>query len=618
MQYLQLYSYDELYRLSIAQPELFWQATLKLLGLRFIEPYRQAIDTSRGIQWPEFFVEGKLNLADNAVGRHLPQRSGETALVWEGEDRAVREITFGELEALTAQAANAFKALDIRKGDRVGLFLPMLPETASGALALARIGAIFVPIFSGYGAEAAAARLNDAEAKLVLTADGFYRRGSRVKLLEAARAAAQLSPSVKQLLVVRRFGDAALAANETAWDALVPGQSTKCPYQAMGSMEPFMLIYTSGTTGKPKGTVHYHAGFPIKAAQDIAHLFDLRQGQRLFWFTDMGWMMGPWAILGGLSVGGTVVLYEGAPDYPGPDRLWGLVERHRITHLGLSPTLVRALLPFGDGPVKAHDLSSLRILGSTGEPWNEEPYRWFSQVVGGGRCPILNYSGGTEIGGGILGCTLFRDIQVMGFNTAVPGVQAAVLNPQGQSVQNQVGELAVLNAWPGMTKGFWQAPERYLSTYWNRFEGKWVHGDWAMVDSAGHWTLQGRSDDTLKIAGKRVGPAELESAAVEHLAVKEAAAIGVPHEVKGETAVVFVVLRTGENPSPTLAQAISDVVAQKLGKALRPDHIVFVPDLPKTRNAKVMRRVIRAAYLGQEAGDLSALENPQAVEAIRR
>jgi acetyl-CoA synthetase len=385
----------------------------------------------------------------------------------------------------------------------------------------------------------------------------------------------------------------------------------------MESMDPFMLIYTSGTTGKPKGTVHYHAGFPIKAAQDMAHLFDLRQHETLFWFTDMGWMMGPWAILGALTIGGTVLLYEGAPDYPDADRLWAICEKHGVTHLGLSPTLVRALMPLGDEPIRKHDLSKLRMLGSTGEPWNLEPYLWFAETVGQGRLPIINYSGGTEIGGGILGCTVWRPIKPMGFNTAVPGIHAEVLDSTGKPVRGEVGELAVMGPWPGQAKGFWNAPERYLNTYWNRFENIWVHGDWALLDHEGHWMIQGRSDDTLKIAGKRVGPAEYESAAVEHPAVKEAAAIGIPHEVKGEAAVVFVVLRTGQTPSSELEKAIGDTIAHRLGKALKPEKILFVSDLPKTRNAKVMRRVIRAAFLGQNPGDLSALENPQAVEAIQ-
>lgn len=614
---LKLASYEDLYRFSLEQPEVFFEETFRLLGIEWFAPYQKVLDVSKGIEWPHWFVGGRLNLAYNAVTRNAKKRPDSAALIWEGEDGETRTLSFGGLEASVAKAAKALSSLGLVPGDRVGLFLPMLPETAIGALATARLGAIVVPIFSGYAPEAAATRLQDAGARLLITADGFYRRGGRIPLLETARQSAARSPTVEKILVVERFGGVPLTNNEIAWGQLVESQTSDAPNQPMESMDPFMLIYTSGTTGKPKGTVHYHAGFPLKAAQDLAHCFDLREGERLFWFTDMGWMMGPWAILGGLTLGATVVLYEGAPDFPAPDRLWDICERHHVTHLGLSPTLARALIPHGEEHVTRHDLSNLRVLGSTGEPWNLEPYLWFSRVVGQNKLPIINYSGGTEIGGGILGCTTWRPIKPMGFNTAVPGIKAAVLNPDGIAVRNQVGELAVLAPWPGMTKGFWNDPERYLNTYWSKNPGVWIHGDWAMQDSESHWTIHGRSDDTLKIAGKRVGPAEVESAAVEHPAVKEAAAIGVPHEVKGETSVIFVVLRPGHQSSDILAGEIAKLVTERLGKALKPEKVLFVPDLPKTRNAKVMRRVIRAAYLGQNLGDLSALENPQAVESIR-
>jgi acetyl-CoA synthetase len=486
-------------------------------------------------------------------------------------------------------------------------------EAATLLLATSWLGAIAIPIFSGYAAEAAAIRLKDAEARLLAVQDGFLRRGRRVELLPEARKALALS-GTERLLVVRRLG-LPLEGNEADY-AHLGGEAL--PPEEMESMDPFMLIYTSGTTGRPKGTVHYHAGFPLKAALDMALLFDLREEDRLFWFTDLGWMMGPWAILGGLILGGTVFLYDGAPDYPGPERLWRMVEAHRLTHLGLSPTLVRALIPFGEAPIKAHDLSSLRVLGSTGEPWNLDPYLWFFRTVGEERRPIVNYSGGTEISGGILGNVLLRPIKPMGFNTAVPGMKAAILDEAGRPVKGQVGELAVLAPWPGMTKGFWRDEARYLDTYFAKVPGVWVHGDFALLDEEGHYFILGRSDDTLKVAGKRVGPAEVETAALNHPALKEAAAIGVPHPVKGEAIVLFAVLKPGIAPNPELAEAVAEKVAEALGRPLKPERVLFVPDLPKTRNAKVMRRVVRAAYLGQDPGDLSALENPEAVEAIRR
>jgi len=614
-------AYDEFYRRSIAAPGAFWRATLAEIGIEWLEPFTRVTDLSNGIQWPRWFPGGKLNLVHNAVFRHLKSsRAGEPAIIWEGEDGAVTRLSYAELAREVGRAANMLHRLGIGKGDRVGLFLPMLPETAIAALAIAHIGAIFIPIFSGYGAEAAAMRLRDSNAKLLITADAFYRRGQSVRLAEYARHAADAAGCVKTIVAVTRMDRDFRADGIVTWDDAIqysPGPDN-IPPEPMDSMDPFMLIYTSGTTGKPKGTVHYHAGFPLKGAQDMAHLFDLRTSEVMFWFTDMGWMMGPWLILGALTLGATAFLYEGAPDYPEPDRIWSMVERHRVSHLGISPTLVRALIPSGAEPVRRHDLSSLRILGSTGEVWNPEAYMWLFNEVGQRRLPIINYSGGTEVAGGLLGCTTFRPIKPCGFNTAVPGIKTVALDESGKPVVDAVGELAALNSWPGMTKGFWQDPQRYLDTYWSRFDDVWVHGDWAMRDGEGHWYLLGRSDDTLKIAGKRLGPAEVESAAGQCEGVKESAAVGVPHPTKGETPVLFVVLLPGCEPSVDRGHAIAEKVAEALGKPLRPQEVYFVPDLPRTRNAKIMRRVLRAVHLGQEPGDLSGLENPAALVNIPR
>ena len=621
MRRLELPDYDALYAFSVERPDAFWKATLEQMGIEWFEPFKGYVDLSRGVMWPEWFPGGKLNLAHNATTRHATgERARQLALIWEGENGAVVRLTYRELDRQVAQAAASLRELGVGRGDRVGLFLPMLPETAVAFLATARIGAIAIPIFSGYGAEATATRLADAGARLLVTADGFLRRGRVVPMKPVADEALERAPSVEKVLVVRRVdgGYPMKEGRDLWWDEAVGRRPADAPTEVMGSMDPFMLIYTSGTTGRPKGTVHYHAGFPLKAAQDMAHLFDLRPGELMFWFTDMGWMMGPWAILGSLLLGSTVFLYEGAPDYPGPDRLWQMVARHGITHLGISPTLIRALIPHGEEPVKKHDLSSLRVLGSTGEPWNPEPYQWFFQTVGGGRCPIVNYSGGTEVSGGILGCTVYKPIAEASFNTPAPGIKAAVLNDEGEPVVGQVGELAVLAPWPGMTKGFWNDPERYERTYWSRFKDVWVHGDWALVDEEGYWFILGRSDDTLKIAGKRVGPAELESAAIRHPAVQEAGAVGVPHEVKGEVPVLFVVLRPEFEGSEELAAEIAEKVAEVLGKPMKPAAVHFVSDLPKTRNAKVMRRLLKAAYLGESTGDTSALVNPEVLDEVRK
>jgi len=606
MEALGFEDYAAFYRYSVEEAEDFYHQFFTHLGLPWRKPYARVVEG--GFPFPRFFPEGRLNLVEACL-RHDADRP---ALIHETEDEGVRSLRYGELYREVARVAAGLKALGVKRGDRVGLWLPMGLEAAVLLLATAWVGGIAIPIFSGYAAEAASVRLKDAKARLLIVQDGFLRRGRPVALLPEARKALELS-GTERLLAVRRLG-LPLEAGEADYQDL-SGEAS--PPEEMESMDPFMLIYTSGTTGRPKGTVHYHAGFPLKAALDLALLFDLREGERLFWFTDLGWMMGPWAILGGLLLGGTVFLYDGAPDYPGPDRLWRMASAHRLTHLGLSPTLVRALIPHGEEPVGAHDLSSLRVLGSTGEPWNLEAYLWFFRTVGKERLPIVNYSGGTEVAGGILGNVLLRPIKPMGFNTAVPGMKAAVLDEEGRPVVGRVGELAVLAPWPGMTRGFWQDEARYLETYFQKVPGVWVHGDLALLDEEGHFFILGRSDDTLKVAGKRVGPAEVETAATRHPALRECAAIGVPHPVKGEAIVLFAVLRPGHTPSPALAEEVAEKVAEVLGRPLRPERVLFVPDLPKTRNAKVMRRVIRAAFLGQDPGDLSALENPEAVRAIQ-
>jgi acetyl-CoA synthetase len=378
-----------------------------------------------------------------------------------------------------------------------------------------------------------------------------------------------------------------------------------------------MIIYTSGTTGLPKGAVHTHCGFPIKAAQDMKHGLDLHADETLFWITDMGWMMGPWLVFGTLLLGATMMLYDGAPDWPEPDRVWSLVERHKVSALGISPSLVRALVPFGEQPVRTHDLASLRKFASTGEPWNPDPWLWLFHTVGGGRLPIINYSGGTEISGGILMGNVLTPMKPCAFAGPLPGMAADVLNEQGEPVRGEVGELVIRQPWIGMTRGFWRDPQRYVETYWSRFSDVWVHGDWAAVDHDGLWYILGRSDDTIKIAGKRVGPAEVESILVSHPSVIEAAAVGVPDEVKGETLICFCVLKPGVISDESLRAELKDRIARDLGKPMMPRDIRFVRELPKTRNAKVMRRVVRATYLGTEPGEISSLENPGALEAIK-
>jgi acetyl-CoA synthetase len=612
-------SFEELLTRAADDVAWFWDATVKDLDLQFYRPYERVVDLSNGTPWATWFPGGQYNYVHNALDKHATgPLADKTALIWEGDDGATSHLTYRALWEQTNQLAGALAALGIGKGDRVGIFMPMLPETAIATFAVSKLGAIYIPIFSGYGAESVATRLRDAGAKALITADGFYRRGKVIPLKETADAAIADVESIESVVLFRRTGEAVpfTAGRDHWWHEIVPSQPTERETERTNAEDPYMIIYTSGTTGRPKGALHTHDGFPIKATQDLAHCFDVQEDDTLLWFTDLGWMMGPWAITGTLTLGATLVLFEGTPDWPEPDRLWSLIEKYRITVCGVAPTVVRALMAQGDHWPQGRDLSSLRALGSSGEAWNPGPWQWFFEQIGGGRCPIINYSGGTEISGGILSSFTILPLKPTCFSAPVPGMAVDVVDDAGNPVRGAVGELVIRNAWPGMTRGFWQDTARYEETYWSRIPGLWVHGDFARVDDDGFWYILGRSDDTIKVAGKRVGPAEIESAAVSHPAVQEAAAISIPHAIKGETIVAFVVLRPGHAPSEPLRQEIEMEITNQLGKSLKPESVKFVTDLPKTRNAKVMRRVIRARYLDLPLGDITALENPGAVDGI--
>ncbi len=616
-----LRDYQDLLRRSTTDLEWFWSAVLDDLGIEFYKRPSRVVDTSPGIPWTRWCVDGQLNIVHNCLDKWIGTAvEGREAVRWEGEEGVIRTLTYRQLFDDVSRCANALRTLGVQPGDRVALFMPMCPELIVAFFATIKLGAIILPLFSGYGADAVATRIRDAEASVLVTADGFWRRGQPVRMKAVADEAAAQCPSLRHVVVVSRLGEhpPIRGGRDWRWEGLLAGQSPLADTVRTSAEDPLMIIYTSGTTGRPKGALHTHCGFPIKAAQDLVHAFDVHTGETMYWISDMGWMMGPWEVFGMTLLAGTVVLFDGALDHPAPDRLWSLVARHRVNVLGVSPTLIRALMKHGAEPAARHDLSSLRILGSTGEPWNPESWKWLFEVIGRSRLPIINYSGGTEVSGGLVAGNVLTPLKPAAFAGPPPGIAADVVDDQGQPIRNHVGELVVRAPWIGMTRGFWRDPERYIQTYWSRFPDTWVHGDWAAIDEDGLWYILGRSDDTIKIAGKRLGPAEVESVLVEHPAVLEAAAIGVPDPAKGQALICFCVLRSGHSASPELAADLAALVATRLGKPLRPAAVEFVVDLPKTRNAKVMRRVIRSAYLGQDAGDLSALENPQAVAAISR
>ena len=619
-------SFPELMHKSTTDIAWFWESVLRDLGIEFYQPYSRIVDLSAGKATPRWCVDSQMNIVHNMLDKYAGTPTDDKiAIRSEIESGASRTLSYRELRAEVNKMAGALRQLDLGKGDAIGVFMPMVPELVIAMLAIIKIGGIFLPLFSGFGASAIVSRLKDAEAKALFTAGGTFRRGKYCSLKPIADEAAKQIATLKHLIILKQGGNwvtefVAAAVPGGRPEKPLPLETAAATTQATertAAEDPMMILYTSGTTGRPKGAVHTHCGFPIKAAQDMSHGLDLHPDETLFWLTDMGWMMGPWLVFGTLVLGATMMLYDGAPDFPGPNRIWQLCEDHEVTALGISPTLVRGLRRHGDAPVKQHNLSRMRKFASTGEPWNPEPWLWLFNVVGGARLPIINYSGGTEISGGILMGNVLTPMKPCAFSGPLPGMAADVVNEKGESIRGAVGELVIREPWIGMTRGFWRDRQRYLDTYWSRWPDVWVHGDWAAVDDDGLWYILGRSDDTIKIAGKRVGPAEVESVLVTHSEVSEAAAVGVPDPLKGEALVCFCVLRDIANASADLATNLKKSVARDLGKALAPREIVFVSDIPKTRNAKVMRRIIRAAYLGQNLGDTSALENPGSIEAIR-
>ena len=610
---------EELIERSTSDVEWFWDAAIRDLGLEFFEPSTSILDTSRGVEWATWFGGGSVNLAHNCVDRWAERTPHAPAIAWEGEEGTTRRVSYRELREASDRLANGLAALGVRSLDAVGIFLPPTPEAVVAVMACSKLGAVWLPLFSGFGADAVAKRLEDAEATVLITADGFPRRGKVVPMKETADEAVDASGSVRHVIVVDRLGrtDASWdPGRDIRWDDLLASNADRFETAHLDPEHPLFIAYTSGTTGTPKGAVHVHGGFLVKVAEEVAYQTDVGPGDLLFWFADLGWIMGPWEIVGATALGATVFLYDGAPNFPGPDRLWSIVERHRITHLGVSPTLVRALIPSGEEPVRSHDLSSLRILASTGEPWNPEPYRWFFDEVGKGRLPIINLSGGTEVGACFLSPHPISPLEPCSLRGPALGMDVAVFRPDGTVAEaGEVGELVCRTPWPSMTRGLRGDPERYLDAYWRRFPGVWCHGDWASIDEDGQWFLHGRSDDTMNVAGKRLGPAEVESILTLHPNVTESAVVGVPDEVKGEAIWCFVVTN-GEVPDG-LADELSALVAEHLGKAFRPSRVVVVPELPRTRSAKILRRAIRATVVGDDPGDLSNLENPSSLASIR-
>jgi acetyl-CoA synthetase len=608
---------EELRARSVADVAWYWDAVVIDLGLRFSRPYSRVLDLSAGVTDPEWFVGGQINVADVALSRWAEdqQARDRTAVIHEAEDGSVDSLTYAELDDRVRRVAAGLRDLGIGRGDAVALYLPMVAEAVVAFYALARIGAVAVPLFSGFAPSAVAARLADAEVRAVVVAESTVRRGKSVAMVPVIRDAVAQSPSVGHVVVVGTAGD-----GEVAWSDLTAYEPESGAAEPMEASDTLLLGYTSGTTGRPKGAVHTHAGFLVKTASEIAYSFDVGPGGIFCWITDMGWIMGPLSIVGTHANGATLVLYEGSPDVPDLHRLWALAQRHHVTMLGVSPTLIRTIRTTDTDAVASFDLSAVHAIGSTGEPWDAESYDWLAHTVFGGRVPLINFSGGTEVGGSFLAPYPIEPIRSCSLGGPSLGMDVDVVDETGAPVRGEVGELVCRQPWPAMTRGIWRDRERYLEAYWSTFPGLWRHGDHAIVED-GQWFLRGRSDDVMNVAGKRLAPAEVEAVLIGHPAVAEAAVVGVPDAKKGEAVWAFWVPRAGAGGAEGDPTAIVDElrrrVGEELGRPFAPSLVCRVEQLPKTRSAKIMRRAVRAAALGEDPGDLSGAENPGALDIIR-
>ena len=622
----------------------FWDELVDYLDVEFYEDYDTVRDDSGarrapedasgdaasrdGPQFTDWYPGGELNLAHNTVDRWAApdeETRNKVATIWEGEDGEVREVTYHELHRQSNKVANYLESVDVGTGDTVGLYMPMVPEVTSILYGCFKVGAIAVPIFSGFGVDATATRIADSACSVLFTGDGFYRRGGEVTLKDAADAAIDEAGHVEHTVVYDRLGHVESdevsiqwTRRDESWTDAIESRDDAYDSKSLDSDQECMLLYSSGTTGKPKGIVHTHAGVQMQCAKELFFGFDLKPSDRFFWVSDIGWMMGPWTLVGTHTFGNTMFMYEGAPDHPEPDRFWEMIDRHGLTQFGISPTAIRALRKHGDEWLEGHDLSSLRILGSTGEPWDPESWQWFLDEVGGGDAPIVNISGGTEICGCFLMPMPINDLKPCTLGGPGLGMDVDIVDQNGESIKHTTerGFLVARDSCPSMTKSLWSGDERYLEEYWSNWEDLWDHGDWAQRDEDGFWFLHGRADDALNVAGRKVGPAEVEGALMEHDAVNQAAAVGAPDDTTGTAVVTYVVLEEGFEESDDLREELRGVVGEELGKPFRPREVLFVDEFPKTQSGKIIRRAIEATYTGEDLGDMSSIENPEALEEV--
>jgi len=612
MDQLGIEDYKEFLRRSIEDHEWFWDIIVEILGIQWFQMYDKVVDYSEGVEWVKWYIGGRINAVYNVLDKHIDTEvERKTAFIWQGEDESVVEYSYRRLYTEVNRLASALKKRGVEPGETIAMYMPMYPETVVIMLAAMRIGAIPTPIFSGFGVEAVRHRVEDAYAKYVFTMDKTFRRGREINLLDTVLRAVEGLNHVNDVIVVYR-GDGGRHTDYR--DFVSEGDHYEKPFQADPN-HPALLLYTSGTTGRPKGIVISHIGSILQPAKEIYLNLDLKNTDLFMWITDIGWMMGPWQILGVGCLGGTHAIMEGAPDHPDPGRIWRFVSRYNVTIFGGSATLYRLFNKYGATWIDRYGVSSIRILGNTGEPIDEETWIWVMENIGRWRAPMINLSGGTEIFGCLVLPSPIVPLKPSTVYGPGLGMDVEVFNEDGEPVRGEIGYLVCRKPTPSMTRGFWRDPERYLETYWSRWRGVWFHGDWAYIDEDGFWYLLGRVDDVIKVAGKRIGPAEIESILNSHPSVVESACIGVEDPVKGQKIVCFVKAAGGVE---YLEEDLSKMVGDRLGKPFKPSEIYVVEDLPRTRSGKIMRRLLRAVYMGRPLGDVQTLENPEAIEGVRR
>lgn len=597
----------------------FWEKAPEWIGVEWFKEPKEVIDLSNGPEWAKWYRGGLINVAYNIVDKPIREGKGEeVAFEWEGEEGTLRRITYNELKAEVDRFSNYLREIGVKPKDVVMLYAPMIPETIFVMLATMKIGAIFSPVFSGFAPPAVSIRISSAKPKVFVTGDGYYRRGKIIRLKELADKALKLSNHKPESVVVIKRLNIDIPWNDyrdISYKNAISGKRPTAEAYEADPEDPALLLYTSGTTGRPKGAVISHAGTLLKPALEHWINLDMKVGSKLLWVTDIGWMMGPWQIIGAQFIGSSHVIIEGAIDYPEKDRLWKLIEKLRITHFGFAATVARMLKSLTPKPWETYDLSSLKIFGNTGEPIDPDTWTWVMESIGKWRRPMINLSGGTEIFGCILLPSPVVPLKPSTLWGPAPGVDADVFNDKGESIKGEVGFLVVKKPEPSMTRGLWKEPERYINTYWSKFPGIWYHGDWAYIDEDGFWYILGRADDVIKVAGKRIGPAEVESIINEHPLIAESACIGYPHEIKGE--VILCLAKSKGEVSEELENELKGLVSKRLGKPFKPWRILFVKDLPRTRSGKIVRRAIRSLILGKDIDEISVLENPESLNHIK-